>query len=142
MFIFSTLSRSVQLVARIKTFLARFIRASRCTLQYESPFFDGARFLTRAFYINRLSAHAVKRAPSKALNNVPCVIRSCIKLHATWNYARDVSFVHQNARYNMESRYAWKTPRCVNVKQCKPKVWGVAVVDLWLFFEYHAKVKV
>ena len=48
-------------------FRAWFGRASRCTLQYESPLFDGARFLTRAFYINRLSAHAVKRAPSKAL---------------------------------------------------------------------------
>jgi len=34
-------------------------------VQIES--FDGARFLTRAFYINWLSAHAVKRAPSKAL---------------------------------------------------------------------------
>ena len=31
---------------------------------------------------------------------------------------------------------------CANVKQCKLKAWGVAVVDLWLFFEYHAKVKV
>jgi len=63
-------------------------------------------------------------------------------MHATWNYARDVSVVQQNARDNMESRYAWKTPRCANVKQCKLKVWGVAVVDLWLFFEYHAEVKV
>ncbi|ERH27169.1 hypothetical protein HMPREF9065_01455 [Aggregatibacter sp. oral taxon 458 str. W10330] len=35
-----------------------------------------------------------------------------------------------------------KTPHCANVKQCKLKVWGVAVVDLWLFFEYHAEVKV
>ena len=78
----------------------------------------------------------------KALNNVPCVIRSCNKLHATGNYARDVSFVQQNARDNMESRYAWKTRRWANVKQCKLKAWGVAVVDLWLFFEYHAEVKV
>ena len=58
-------------------------------------------------------------------------------MHATWNYARDVSFVLQNARYDMG-----KTRGCANVKQCKPKVWGVAVVDLWLFFEYHAEVKV
>ena len=65
------------------------------------------------------------------------MVLSCIKLHATWNYARDVSVVQQNARDNME-----KTRRCANVKQCKLKVWGVAVVDLWLFFEYHAEVKV
>ena len=85
----------------------------------------------------------MKRAPSKALNHVPCVVHSCNKLHATGNYARDVSVVQQNARDNMESRYAWeKTRGCANVKQCKPKVWGVAVVDLWLFFAYHAKVKV
>ena len=64
-------------------------------------------------------------------------------MHATGNYARDVSVVHQNARDNMESRYAWgKTRRCANVKQCKLKALGVAVVDLWLFFEYHAEVKV
>ena len=73
----------------------------------------------------------------KGLNHVPCVALSCNKLHATGNYARDVSFVHQNTRDNMG-----KTPRCANVKQCKPKAWGVAVVDLWLFFEYHAEVKV
>ena len=59
--------RSVQLVARIKTLVRAIFRASRCTLQYGSPLFDGARFLTRAFYINRLLAYAVKRAPSKAL---------------------------------------------------------------------------
>ena len=73
----------------------------------------------------------------KALNHIPCVVLSCIKMHATWNYAWDVSVVHQNARDNME-----KTLGCANVKQCKLKVWGVAVVDLWLFFEYHAEVKV
>ena len=73
----------------------------------------------------------------KGLNNVPCVIHSCNKLHATGNYARDVSVVQQNARDNMG-----KTRRWANVKQCKPKVWGVAVVDLWLFFAYHAEVKV
>ena len=71
------------------------------------------------------------------MNNVPRVIHSCNKLHATWNYARDVSVVHQDARDNMR-----KTRRCANVKQCKLKVWGVVVVDLWLFFEYHAEVKV
>ena len=38
--------------------------------------------------------------------------------------------------------YGEKTLRWANVKQCKPKVWDVAVVDLWLFFEYHAEVKV
>ena len=73
----------------------------------------------------------------KGLNNVPCVVRSCNKLHATWNYARDVSVVHQNARDDMG-----KTCRCANVKQCKLKALGVAVVDLWLFFAYHAEVKV
>ena len=69
------------------------------------------------------------------------------------------SVVHQDARY-MELRSGCvgratkctlqyeitlrveKTPRCANVKQCKLKAWGVAVVDLWLFFEYHAEVKV
>jgi len=35
-----------------------------------------------------------------------------------------------------------KTRGCANVKQCKLKAWGVAVVDLWLFFAYHAEVKV
>ena len=71
------------------------------------------------------------------MNNVPRVIHSCNKMHATGNYVWDVSVVQQNARDNME-----KTPRCANVKQCKLKGWGVAVVDLWLFFEYHAEVKV
>jgi len=63
------------------------------------------------------------------------------------------SVVHQDARY-MElrsgcvfratrcTRRYGKTCRCANVKQCKLKVWGVAVVDLWLFFAYHAEVKV
>ena len=58
-------------------------------------------------------------------------------MHATWNYTRDVSFVQQNAHDNMG-----KTRRWANVKQCKLKAWGVTVVDLWLFFEYHAEVKV
>ena len=40
------------------------------------------------------------------------------------------------------TRQYGKTRGCANVKQCKLKVWGVAVVDLWLFFEYHAEVKV
>ena len=40
------------------------------------------------------------------------------------------------------TRQYGKTPRWANVKQCKLKGWGVAVVDLWLFFEYHAEVKV
>ena len=31
--------------------------------------------------------------------NVPCVVLSCNKLHATWNYAWGVSVVHQDARY-------------------------------------------
>ena len=47
------------------------------------------------------------------------------------------SFVQQDARGDMG-----KTRRWANVKQCKLKGWGVAVVDLWLFFEYHAEVKV
>ena len=47
------------------------------------------------------------------------------------------SFVHQDARDNMGI-----TPRCANVKQCKLKALGVAVVDLWLFFEYHVEIKV
>jgi len=45
---------------------------------------------------------ARNREYPKGLNNVPCVVRSCNKLHATWNYVRDVSFVHQDARHNME----------------------------------------
>ena len=45
--------------------------------------------------------------------------------------------MQQDVRDNME-----KTRRWANVKQCKLKGWGVAVVDLWLFFEYHAEVKV
>ena len=60
-------SRPVQLVARnrksrteVKSFVHQDARYN-----YGITFFDGARFLTRAFYINRLSAHAVKRAPSK-----------------------------------------------------------------------------
>ena len=115
MFIFSTLSCSVQLVARnrqLRTEVKSFSPVA-CNLLHE--------------IVNT----------RKRLNNVPCVILSCNKLHATGNYARDVSVVHQNARDNME-----KTRGCANVKQCKPKVWGVAVVDLWLFFEYHAEVKV
>ena len=163
--------------------------------------FDGARFLTRAFYINWLSAHAVKRAPSKALNNVLRVIRSCIKMHATiWNNApvacnslheivntRKVMnnvlwVVHSCIKMHatdeiMNPERVWitfrawffratsctlqgitrgmclscfkmhatiwkKTRRWANVKQCKLKAWDVAVVDLWLFFEYHAEVKV
>ena len=96
----------------------------------------------RGSVVHQDARYARNREYPKGLNNVPCVVRSCIKMHATWNYARDVSVVQQNARDNMESRYAWKTPRCANVKQCKLKVWGVAVVDLWLFFEYHAEVKV
>ena len=69
------------------------------------------------------------------------------------------SVVHQDARYR-ELRmgcvgratkctrqygitlHVEKTRGCANVKQCKLKAWGVAVVDLWLFFEYHAEVKV
>ena len=59
------------------------------------------------------------------------------KNHRTLFRTEVKSFVHQNARGDMR-----KTRRCANVKQCKLKVWGVAVVDLWLFFEYHAEVKV
>ena len=40
------------------------------------------------------------------------------------------------------TRQYGKTRRWANIKQCKLKGWGVAVVDLWLFFEYHAEVKV
>ena len=68
--------------------------------------------------------------------------KNTLKNHRTSFRTEGKSFVQQNARDNMKSRYAWKTPRCANVKQCKLKVWGVAVVDLWLFFEYHAEVKV
>ena len=70
-------------------FRAWFGRASRCTLQYGIPHFDGARFLTRAFYINRLSAHAVKRAPSKA----------------TSFRTEGKSFVQQVARYARNREY-------------------------------------
>ena len=59
------------------------------------------------------------------------------KNHRTSFRAEVKSFVHQDARDNMG-----KMPHCANVKQCKLKAWGVAVVDLWLFFEYHAEVKV
>ena len=59
------------------------------------------------------------------------------KNHRTSFRSEVKSFVHQDARDNMG-----KTRRWANVKQCKLKVWGVAVVDLWLFFEYHAEVKV
>ena len=45
-------------------------------------------------------------------------------------------------RASKYTRQYGKTRRCANVKQCKLKGWGVAVVDLWLFFEYHAEVKV
>jgi len=73
----------VQLVARKKH------------TQKPPPLFDGARFLTRAFYINRLSAQAVKRAPSKAHKN-----------HRTSSCTEVESFVHQDARDNMKSRCA------------------------------------
>ena len=59
------------------------------------------------------------------------------KNHRTSFRTEGKSFVHQNARDDMG-----KMRRCANVKQCKLKTWGVAVVDLWLFFEYHAEVKV
>ena len=70
---------------------------------------DGARFLTRAFLYQsvigtRCEACAIKcpkniknrsvqlvarnREYSKGLNNVPCVIWSCIKMHATSDGAR------------------------------------------------------
>ena len=92
----SVIPCSVQLVARIKTLVRDIGHASRCTLQYESPLFDGARFLTRAFYINWLSAHAVKRAPLKALNNVLRVVRSCIKMHATiWTLPVACNSLHE-----------------------------------------------
>ena len=63
--------------------------------------------------------------------------KNTLKNHRTSFRTEGKSFVQQNARDNME-----KTRRWANVKQCKLKVWGVAVVDLWLFFEYHAEVKV
>ena len=63
--------------------------------------------------------------------------KNTLKNHRTSFCTEGKSFVQQNARDNMG-----KTRRCANVKQCKLKVWGVAVVDLWLFFEYHAEVKV
>ena len=64
--------------------------------------------------------------------------KNTLKNHRTLFRTEVKSFVHQDARDNMMG----KTPRCANVKQCKLKVWGVAVVDLWLFFEYHDEVKV
>ena len=63
--------------------------------------------------------------------------KNTLKNHRTSFRTEGKSFVHQYARDNRE-----KTPRWANVKQCKLKGWGVAVVDLWLFFEYHAEVKV
>ena len=63
--------------------------------------------------------------------------KNTLKNHRTLFRTEGKSFVHQDARDNRG-----KTRLCANVKQCKLKVWGVAVVDLWLFFEYHAEVKV
>ena len=63
--------------------------------------------------------------------------KNTLKNHRTLFRTEGKSFVQQDARDDMR-----KTRRCANVKQCKLKVWGVAVVDLWLFFEYHAEVKV
>ena len=54
--------------------------------------------------VHRDARYARNHEYPKGLNNVPCVVRSCNKLHATWNYARDVSVVQQNARDNMEKR--------------------------------------
>ena len=75
-------------------------------------------------------------------NNAPVACnllheKNTLKNHRTSFRAEEKSFVQQDARDNMG-----KTRRCANVKQCKLKALGVAVVDLWLFFEYHAKVKV
>ena len=132
MFIFSTLSCSVQLVARN--------RQSRTEVEFSRSVQLVARIKNaREGNQSCIKMHATHEIVNirKGLNNVPCVIHSCNKLHATGNYARDVSVVHKNTRDNMG-----KTPGCANVKQCKLKAWGVAVVDLWLFFEYHAEVKV
>ena len=63
--------------------------------------------------------------------------KNTLKNHRTSFRTEGKSVVYKDARGDMG-----KTPRCANVKQCKLKVWGVAVVDLWLFFEYHAEVKV
>ena len=63
--------------------------------------------------------------------------KNTLKNHRTLFRTEGKSFVQQNARDNMG-----KTRRWANVKQCKLKAWDVAVVDLWLFFEYHAEVKV
>ena len=63
--------------------------------------------------------------------------KNTLKNHRTLFRTEGKSFVHQDTRDNMG-----KTRRWANVKQCKLKAWGVAVVDLWLFFAYHAKVKV
>ena len=63
--------------------------------------------------------------------------KNTLKNHRTLFRTEGKSFVHQDTRDNMG-----KTRRWANVKQCKLKAWGVAVVDLWLFFEYHAEVKV
>ena len=75
---------------------------------------------------------------NNAPRSVQLVTRKNIPQNHRTSFRTEVkSFVHQVARYDMG-----KTRRCANVKQCKLKVWGVAVVDLWLFFEYHAEVKV
>ena len=63
--------------------------------------------------------------------------KNTLKNHRTSFLIEVKSFVHQDAHDDMG-----KMRRCANVKQCKLKAWGVAVVDLWLFFEYHAEVKV
>ncbi|ERH26339.1 hypothetical protein HMPREF9065_02005 [Aggregatibacter sp. oral taxon 458 str. W10330] len=58
---------------------------------------------------------AQNRECLKEGNNVPCVVLSCNKLHATWNYARDVSVVHQDARYarNCERLKGLNNVQCV-----------------------------
>jgi len=76
-------------------------------------------------------------------NNAPV---ACNLLHEKKHVKKSPHFIPHRGEIFRTPRctpqYGKKTPRCANVKQCKLKVWGVAVVDLWLFFEYHAEVKV
>jgi len=69
--------------------------------------FDGARFLTRAFYINRLSAHAVKRAPSKALK----IKARNRQSHTEVEFPRSVQLVARNRQLRTEVEF----PRSVQL---------------------------
>ena len=170
-YIFNLIPRSVQLVARIKTLVRAIIRASRCTLQYEiTPrsvqlVARNRQSRTEVKSFSPVACNLLHEIVNtrKVMNNVLWVVHSCIKMHATdeimntrrgwikfraWFGRASRCTLHGITRgmcrscFKMHATIWKKTPRWANVKQCKLKGWGVAVVDLWLFFEYHAEVKV